>query len=236
MKSTISMLLLTSTLISNCAFAWEEDENEEFPSYAGLELKNFWMKGRNDWQSLVKQKHHGLSFFYGLNFNDFLGLEFGYEYTSRTNRESILANNDVLFGINNNTGSNINAKAGVRLQAFYIDLMGYLPFKKWMNTERNHGLLFSLGAETTRMRIRTSTDAPDSNFAQGLIFKPRTSSLLRVGLGAQAIVTDNAGLRVFYRWKTASQLKGRGGVADLNQYKKVFHDQHSASVGVFYSF
>lgn len=181
-RSLLFCIILCAT---NQSFAYIEAVNAtEIHPYIGMEYRYFWTNGTWSLRTFIPESYPGGSAFIGAKIIEYLGLEAGYNRTSRRHKTSLVNNGAV--------------RADVRFTAFYLDVNGYLPVALCWE------LIGSIGGESFKPRIRLSGPAPANN----LVITQRSNNIVwRFGLGAQYLLTDSFGARFMARLEPTDSMK-----------------------------
>ncbi len=122
-SSVAGVLLLSGSAMADSIFG-------DTTPYLGLEYKHMWMQGKGDWGEIVPDKFHNYGFIFGLRCYDSMGIEIGYNQSTKKAGAKYYAN-----AITNSLGSissGTELKTKVKMQNIYVDYNGYIEMSnKW---------------------------------------------------------------------------------------------------------
>lgn len=175
--------------------------------------------------------------FAGFKFNDYFGVEAGFEYTKREKRTVTLvagqfeAGGDALqpgqFQVNRGTG---------RVQAWHVNLVGTLPLSDCYPIS----LFGMVGLASVKAKFSSQPLADDAfpgGFPAGFGMRTfeKTKSVLRLAGGLQYMVLDCVGIRGMVSWENTNRLKNiyskESAISQISLKNSTMY-----SFGIFYIF
>jgi len=221
------------------ASAMCSDILEETNLYAGLEFKYNNMKPQGIWNKFFIKHHPGFVFYVGDKMNDYWGVDAGFDWTTEKSQSYTVGATQNIFGLTNNAAQNELVTSKIRLKSGYLDLNAYLPLQKLISSIDNetYYLLATVGISFTKPSVEINTPTTTSNF-DGFVqnIKGVNQRFVRLGLGAQGMITEFIGVRAMWRWANTSQIHIKGDSAALSNYNHLFKDNYAYSLGLIYKF
>lgn len=168
--------------------------------------------------NVLKTTHPQGNFFAGLKFNDCVGIELGYEVSTKKSRSRTLNNADTLFGgpLEQSTQAltvTNSIHASSKIHGWNLNLVGYYPLPV---CDDNLSLIGSVGFAQLKLRTHgalrirgvdavTRTTLVDQTVSVGRSHKSK--AVLRLAGGAQYMMTECFGVRALVTWENTSKFK-----------------------------
>jgi hypothetical protein len=189
------------------------------------------MKGKSDWDNIVKKKYQGTNAYIGARFFQNAGIELGYDWQKTRMNTHVFSNGEPWFG---NNATNVVSNIRVKLKGFHVDLNGYVPVAESFDIIGSVGLGF--WKPTLNIAVSEATpNVMDSIISSKGNGKRKTVARLRVG--AQYMLTCILGVRALVGWDNTSRIRLNANALDnTDSINKPLKDQTSASVGAFLTF
>lgn len=220
MKHIAKSLVLVGAMVSaGSAAAFLED----ICPYAGIGYKQNWTKGKGFWSNKVAKSYPGGEVFLGAKFTECFGAEVGYNWTARKTKTGGFGRHNRFFNNNTFTYNGVTytgfnnrdwrVKTKTRFQAFYLDLMGYLPLDNCWE------LIGAVGISSMKGKISANVHhhRRHNNF-NGFNYSRdgwrniesahgKNKAVWRLGAGASYLFTECVGLRGMVRWEGTEALR-----------------------------
>lgn len=230
MKKTLALLAAPAVLLA--ASAVMAENHWGVTPYVGADA---------EWRHMNFQKGFGNNLFnhdypqgnvyVGVQFNEYLAVEGGYEATERKTRTNTLRTGDTTAGILIDTpNSTVQYNSTGQVKGLHANLIGLLPICESYRLKLI-GLVGFARLKGNFVRTRTLVDGfslPDS-----VNFKAR-KSVLRLGAGLQHMINCNWGVRGMVKWEESKKLKMIGIENALTSIKP--KNSFIYSIGAFYTF
>lgn len=253
MKYIAKSLLIAGAMIGvSSATAMGLGDFDCMTPYLGAEYEWSTTSGRNSNPSIRGLSHghlHGKSrsganFFLGGRWCNF-ATEIGYDFTSSTKRHTLVnARNAAILNdfVDSNLVAGDRLHGKTRLSGWHIDFNGYLPVCECWE------LVGSVGFGWTKAHVSSHSVYAGSRVAA--ITSNRFShhahssykGNVRLGAGAQYMMTECVGLRMMARWKNTEKVtvntrhRGNNSLACRSATLRPFKDTISLSAGLFVKF
>lgn len=234
------MRYIVKSLIAASVLAAAGTANADFfadlSPFIGVDYYQAWMKGKDGYGKLFQKSYPGASIYIGSRFCENFGFELGYDWSGHKKKDWNIASGTTFFGTTNT--SSFSGTAKVRRTGGHLDLLGYLPVIDCFD------IFGSIGYGWVESKIDISNVAmvngrPLSTVASGVSsLSGKGRSVLRLGIGANYMVTDYVGLRAKLGWETTSNLRVHfnGAGAAINMSSKGFKDSATLVAGAFVKF
>ena len=196
-----------------------------FTPYIGVDAQMRHMGFQKDFGgNILKKKNPQGNFFAGLKFNQYVGVEVGYEFskTQRIIKDSYP--NDIIFGQSIPAFSpdvlsveNLH-RTFSKINGWNANLVGFLPVLQEKNDVQ---LIGSIGVANLKLQTKntlTTTEVesfigdPNDTFtiiSTKNIFYKKRKAILRIASGIQYKINDCIGLRAMVSWENTSKLKAK---------------------------
>ncbi len=224
-------ILSSLPAVSMASFVDETDDGEtNLDAYLGMSLKYNWIRPTDPWSRIMMPHELGFDLYFGGYINECWSIDAGYDWTTDKPLTTTFATGDGLLGVTNTGGALSYVTGKVRFKVAHIDLNYFYP-----PTKKPLSLVFSVGVAINKPSIELNWGpgdlaAADANFnVQG-----KTTAYPRLGIGLQGMFTDLIGFRAMLRWENSCRIRGHFGAADLPDFKKIFHNGHSLSIGLLF--
>lgn len=205
----------------------------------GVDYYQPWMKAKFGWNDVLpKDSYPGVTAYFGARFADCWGLEIGYDGSSKKSKNFVLS--DAFFFADRST---VTGTSTIRRTGGHIDLIGYVPVDCCDCFE----VFASLGYGYVRPKMTIniiSFSGPRGNpyaFALNSV-TAKGGSVVRLGVGANYMVTGCVGVRAKLGYENTSSLRFKGTAFATNTngvvsgINKAFKDTASLSLGAFVKF
>lgn len=237
-------LLSFETSYAACSPVEIEDLNRcnNYDTYMGVNFKQSWIKPRGGWNNLFVKEQPGFNVYFGWRFHPNFGAELGYEWTDNKPKAFAVQNGSTLLGVLNNSGAPVTLTGKVRFKTGAADLNAFIPLcaePLWEDVIPEG--IISLGVAGTKASMKIFSDASTAETTafsnRFTAIQGRSKAVYRAGLGVQALVIENFGLRVLWRVESTSFLRGRNSVITTNSGTRViFKNANTLAVGLFFKF
>lgn len=251
----LAIISLASTAMMQTAHAADWDCCYSLDAYAGVDAQMRRMHfQKNFGGNILKHRYPEGNIFAGVKFNDYVGIEAGYEFSKKQHSTKVHQVGDVVFGVpippvRPGFLSITNAsRASSKLTGFNLNLMGFLPiFCKEYNTQ----LIGSVGFVNLKSRTRniiTERDTfeifnPDLEIiTETVTFNSqykKHKTILKYSAGIQWMATNCLGIRGLVTRENTAKLRARGRDIQTGQILQEIAKLKNASIysfGVFTTF
>ncbi|HQZ88074.1 MAG TPA: hypothetical protein PLV31_02180 [Gammaproteobacteria bacterium] len=218
-----------------------EDSNKSnnYDTYMGVNFKQNWIKPRGGWNNLFVKEQPGFNVYFGWRFHPNFGAELGYEWTDNKPKAFAVQPGSTLLGVLNNSGAPVTLTGKVRFKTGAADLNAFIPLcaePLWEDVIPEGIISVGVAGMKASMKIFSTTPAtPFSN--QFTTIQGRSKAVYRAGLGVQALIIENFGIRVLWRVESTSFLRGRNSLTTTNNGTRViFKNANTLAVGLFFKF
>jgi hypothetical protein len=224
-------LLASIPAIGMASFVdYDDDGESNLDAYLGLSFKYNRITPVDHWSRVLIANHPGYDVYVGGYINECWSVDVGYDWTDHKTKSTNFTAGDSLLGVTNTGGVLSSVKGRVRIKASHFDINYFVPSKK-----RPYSFIFSLGLAVVKPSLNLIwtpgvLTAADNNFN----VKGRTTVYPRLGVGIQSMFTDSIGFRAMARWENSNQIRGRFGAAELPDYRYIFHNGVSFSIGLLF--
>ncbi|MEY3183038.1 MAG: hypothetical protein RLZ35_1023 [Pseudomonadota bacterium] len=207
-----------------------EDTENNIETYVGLAFKYNWIRPTNPWSRVLVDHHPGFDIFFGGYINECWSVDVGYDWTTHEPKSTDFRSGEGLLGVTNTGGVLSFVKGEARIKAAHADLNYFLP-----STKKPLSIILSVGLAVAKPGLSLkwgpgSLAAANANF----YVEGRATTYPRLGVGLQGMFSELIGFRGMLRWENSCRLRGRFGAADLPDFKKIFKNGHSASIGLIF--
>ncbi|HEV2524090.1 MAG TPA: hypothetical protein VGU44_03045, partial [Gammaproteobacteria bacterium] len=130
----------------------------------------------------------------------------------------------------------------VRFKTGAADLNAFIPLcavPLWEDVIPEGIISLGVAGMKASMKIfsTASTPATTAFSNQFTVIQGRSKAVYRAGLGVQALVIENFGIRVLWRVESTSFLRGRNSEVTTNSGTRViFKDANTLAAGLFFKF
>ena len=204
---------------------------EDFAPYVGVDAKwNSMRFKKTAGDNLIQKNYPQGNLFGGVKFNDYFGLELGYESTTRRNKTATAAVGDNFFGDIVDPPEPVNySKTKTKISGFHLNVVGFYPICE----EYCLSLFGSLGLAQLKLKSHLDFSVPTNPRVVGLDFS-KQKLVPRATLGIQHMLCENIGVRAMFGWERTSAFKNvKAKNSTLFMSPK---DSVSIGLGVFYNF
>jgi hypothetical protein len=188
-----------------------------------------YLEPKNSFSEIYRSNKVGGTIYLAQRFRNPFGYEFGLSYTDRKPKTLETVPGTVAF----NTTATANAEdtGRVRIKITYLDLQAHTRLCKYIESKFILGIGWvRQGLENTYSPI-VNTD-PVQNAMRAM--EGRTAWTVRLGIGAQALITDRIGCRAIILYENMSNIRYRNTPPGIDQGP--FHDSISAAFGLYWHF
>ena len=184
----------------------------------------------------LKKNYPQGNFFAGLKFNQYVGVEFGYEASKKKPRSVTHNNSDIVFGSPlqqgepTDLGFDDTSHSSSKINGWNTNLVGFLPI---FCEDNSLQLIGSVGVAQLKIRSKNSL----KNVLVITTFDPNTGepngtqsittignrdftkrkAVLRISSGIQNMITDCIGIRALVTWENTAKLKAHGKLISLTE-------------------
>lgn len=229
-----SLLVIGALTVAGTASADLGTFNEISP-VIGVDYYQAWMKGKGDWSRLSTKSFPGVSVYVGARFCDNLGIEIGYDTSSRKSRAWTLPAGTSFFGQTVPAGG-LTGSTKIRRSGGHIDLIGYLPICECWDLTGHVGF----GWVQPKINMTVAVPAsPNTSIGSALTsISGKSKGVFRLGVGLSYMVTECVGLRAKVGWEGTNSLRVKGNSAfyGIGMNTKGFKSSTTATVGAFVKF
>jgi len=225
-----NVLMLSSLLVVSAVNA---DMLGSVDPSLGVDYYQTWTRGQSDWKKVFPRSYRGATAYVGARFCQNLGLELGYDMSTRTKKDWSLSGGSTFFNAAvPSTG--LTGTTKVRRSGVHLDLLGFLPVADCFD------LFASVGVGWVRNKIdvilSTASSSNQSSALASVFGKGR--SVLRAGVGGSLMVNSMLGLRAKLGWESTSTLRvsGNDAFTSLGYRSKGWKDTTALSIGAFVKF
>jgi len=204
--------------------------DDSFVGLIGADFEFSALRGNGDWSKLVPTTYPGGNLYVGARFFDYFGVIFGYDFTNRRSKTHTFQVGESFLDFPNDiAGLMINNS--MRLEEWYLDIMGYIPFWNCFD------FIATIGYGSMRVKLTDTLELPAAAGAPLLITTSQFTGLARAGFGIQYMVTNMVGIRSMLRWKQTSKIKANtiGGFPLPSGQNRPFKDAFTFGLGVFFA-
>lgn len=216
---------------------------DELPYIFGVNYKQYWIEPQGDWKRLFVKNAPGFNVYFGWRFLPCWELDLGYEWTNNKPLSITIPRGTSLLGATNNTGFVITSISKVRFKSGHADLNTFLPIPYISNYFCNFEpeAIVSLGVAGVKagMKIGMTPNTKGTNQYIGLYtpIQGRSHAVFRMGLGLQAIVVENVGIRLMWRYENTRVLRGRNSfITQKADTRVIFSNAQTLALGAFLKF
>ncbi len=235
MKKLAKSLVIASALaVAGSAVA----EFGDITPYIGADYQQSWMKGKGPYSSILPKSFPGATLYVGTKVHENLGFEAGYNWSKSQKKTADMAEGfDGLF--TGNAGAAVKAaaqpgsKVTLRRNSAFFDVVGFLPVMDCVE------LVGSVGWGYVMPKL---TITPSKGL-DGQGYKLRNQNVVRVGLGANYMVTEMVGVRAKLGWEStkATHFKHNAAHDALRanrgvQTRRPLKDSTTLNIGAFVKF
>lgn len=244
LNNLISLLkfvfLLTFILFTHNAYAEPPSKSgklndDSFIGLLGADFEYTHIGANGDWKNLVATGLPGGNVYVGARFFDHFGINFGYDFTNRRSKSHTFSNGESIFGVPVTLppGVPFTATNTYRLEGWYLDAMGYVPFWNCFD------FILTVGYGSMRAKLTDSFTLPLTPTPVE-ITTSRYAGMVRAGIGVQYMVTTNmVSIRGMLRWKQTAKIH-LTSIDDFVQLQfgetQPFRDAVTFGIGVFLSY
>lgn len=208
--------------------------NIVFRPFYGADYYRVWMKGRNHYSGLFPHAYIGATLYAGTKLCDNLGLELGYDWSSRRSRRWRLTRGQPFF--NTIVPRTFGGETRISRHGPHLDVVGFIPLPECFE------FFASLGYGWVKPKIvfaAISISEPATPQSSAIVsLKGKAHGVLRLGTGISLIFADMVGIRFKLGWETTSSLSISGSslFSQLGFVKRGFRDSFTAAIGGFVRF
>lgn len=210
--------------------------------YAGVDVSIRHLGFHDTAEKIFKRTYPQGDVYLGVKFNDYLGVQAGYEAIASRHKTTNFIGSDIFFGntLNPDVPNGLNQiVSSVRQYGWHADLVGFLPFCE----EYCLSLIGSVGIAQLRTKLSFTSPIVDNAVATAteLALSNRTFTgrkyVARLGLGIQQMLSDCLGVRFMFTWENTSRFKKLIAPEQPTTAAIVnLRNSTTFGVGVFYNF
>ncbi len=205
-------------------------------AYAGIDAQMRHMPfQKNFGGNILKRRYPEGNVFAGMKFNDYVGIEAGYEFSKKQHSTKTHQVGEVVFGLPipppepELSSITYVSRASSKVNGFNLNLIGFLPI---LCEEYHTQLIGSVGIATLKTRIRNALTTTSVELIETILnpsgvpfttVKPDNSlykkrkTLFRMTAGIQYMTNCFIGIRGLVTWENTAQLKTRGKEIETGQ-------------------
>lgn len=223
-------LLVSLPTVSMASFVDDTGDSESnLDAYLGMSLRYNWIRPTDPWSRIMMPHELGFDIYFGGYVNECWSVDAGYDWTTHKPLTTTFSPGDGLLGVTN-TGALSFVTGKVRFKVAHIDLNYFVP-----PTTKPLSLILSVGVAINKPSIDLNW-GPGNLTAANVNFnvQGKTTAYPRLGIGVQGMFTELVGFRAMLRWENSCRIRAHFGAADLPDFKKIFHNGHSLSIGLLF--
>lgn len=189
-----TLMLAVSTVSASCL------PKLELTPYIGADAqwRNTIFK-QNFGKNIFKTNYPQGNIYAGVQFSDYLGVEGGFEGTSRVTRSNFISAGTVVLGV---PALDEMVIAQSSFDGWHASVVGYLPIRN----EWRCSLVGSVGFTSLRVKLNEITTPAGTAEVFPLAFAKR-NSVLRLGAGIRHFFNDCMGFRAMVFWENTRKFK-----------------------------
>lgn len=235
MKKTLALLAAPAVLLA--ASAVMAENHWGVTPYVGADAEWRHMNFQKDFgQNLFKHDYPQGNVYVGVQFNEYLAVEGGYEATERKTRTAANVGSTVLTGIRLAAGNSIQSNSTGQVKGLHANILGFLPICEAYRLKLIGLVGFARlkgNFARTDVTINGVATLPDEMPAFTNTFKKR-KSVLRLGAGLQHMINCNWGVRAMVKWENSKKLT----ITSVEDTDFILKAKNSFiySIGAFYTF
>jgi len=159
--------------------------------------------------NLVSKNYPEGNVYLGMKYQDYLGIQLGFDATSKKQRTSKFTAPYIAFGLFTDAHFD-ELKASTRIYGWHIDLLGFIPI--CLNNEQYH-IISSIGVSKKRFKLKVFNTISGAEILNGSDVEESTRDffstqcMARVALGLQYMMTQCTGIRIMGNWENTSKFK-----------------------------
>ena len=223
-----------------CECIWKD-----WTAFIGADYEWNHINRAGDWKRLLPSSAPSVDMYVGGRVLEYFGAEFGYETIIQRKRHHNFVVGDSAFGtaITQATAGKTLHRSG--LFGWHFDFKGYLPINEYLDCFdltrcfRCLDLVGTVGYGVSKPLVHFSSHATAFNQQSEVTLKGKKHGGMRLGGGAELMLTDLLGIRGMLRVKDFSRTRVRNHdtsiTLPLGGNRKTFTQAISASIGLFMS-
>ncbi len=208
--------------------------NESFAPYVGIDGKLDQIKLKKAaGANLIAKNYPQGNLFAGMQINEWLGFEVGFESTTRKNKTSVVQFRSDFFGVPSVSAAPVHVKTKTKVDGFHVNVVGFYPIMQ----DCSLNVFGSLGLARLKLRTRAvhffENDATGELFTRNFV---KETLVPRVTVGVQSMLNECIGVRAMLTWEKTSAFKTiYAREVDAATFIRP-KDSKSVGLGVFYRF
>lgn len=207
-------------------------------NYYPMQGKNLWSVGfdvfgmyaepREDFHQIIRSTQVGSTIYIADRFNNPFGFELGFSWTARKPLSLYSPAGSETFNTVASVTSTQTCK--FRLKDTYLDFHAHLRMCRFVEGK------IALGVGFVRQSLQFYSNPTSGGTMQAALLnmQKKTGITGRLGLGAQAMLTNRVGLRFMFLYETMSNVKIRDTPKGVNP--QILHDSGSIDLGIYWTF
>lgn len=214
MKARIALLftICLCPLTALASFNWNWNLNP----YVGIDgAKRIWDWDKDFGEGVFAREYWNVSPFIGLQLNEYLSVEAGYEESNRVEQKTyfygdVVADNPIqpVLGFFSPEDAQRSSKlyfAEAAINGPHFNIVGQYPL---LNT--NADVYFSLGVGFMQFKVNVTPISPNMIENNPMVFRWDSDRrpVLRIGIGLKRMLTPRIGARIFSVWEQTQSLEG----------------------------
>ena len=234
MMQRIQRLILIGILASfpaagMASFVDDADDTQNLDAYLGLSFKYNWIRPTDPWSRVLIDHDPGFDVYFGGYINECWSVDVGYDWTTHKPLTTTFTSGDGMLGVTND-GSLSFVTGQLRFKVAHADLNYFIP-----STKKPLSVILSVGVAINKPSLDLSWGPGNLAAAnRNFYVEGKTRAYPRLGIGVQGMFSDAIGFRAMFRWENSCQIRGHFGAADLPDFKKIFHNGQSLSIGLLF--
>lgn len=217
-KLIITVLIFSTALFAaNSSYAEIDMPEFKLTPYGGIDVGMQHIGFKAGYGDNLFEKHLPKgNIFVGLKFNDYFGVEGGYESTIQKTKNVTLGANDTYLGMttgiggpfNMNPGENLKASTKIKISGWHFGITTEYPI--YVNNVQNSLSLTSyLGLKKTRINLSSTTLIVAGVVDNGidLLNHDNKKTLFKLSAGLQYFINNNFGLKISGSWENTSKFQ-----------------------------
>ncbi len=199
--------LLLSALLSSMITTAQCDEHS-INHYIGVDVKLRYMPFTKNFGSHVfRQNYPEGNFFFGLKFNDYIGIEVGYSSTTQHKKNGLIIGPSTLLGLPLFAGETEIFTTSVQTNNVNASIMGFIPLSN------NLQLLGGIGISRMHLKLSYQPIGNENGQLSPNEVQMRTRDfsknkyIAQTKVGIQYMLTDNISIRALIGWENTQKFK-----------------------------
>lgn len=226
--------LISSAVLLNPGISFAKMNNFKLTPYGGVDvgMQHFGFKsGYGD--NLFKKRLPKGNIFVGLKFNDYFGIEGGYETTVNARRRATLSPGEINLGIQVPAGYTFNHTTRIKSAGLHIGITGEYAFTKFNN---NLSIFGYAGIKRTKIQLTRNINSINGGTASGMNYlnhnHENSKNIARISGGLQYSLCNHVKLRALVGWENTSKLKAYSFNSNNDRIEAKLKNSVSYTLGI----